>query len=221
MPCPSRTFGFNVPNYVRCPHRRKSQLVRSGDRAGHRISPYLKIPLFGNKALKVSIEIRAVCAKTSTPTSRILAITIVSYSRNFCPVSIDREVQTGVTHWFRFQAADQDTKVDPTFAREHVHKEENWWDVVMFADESKFNVFGSDGQQYVWYKKMKISEKESVANSETRCGQRHVKRVAANSSSGPWLLRKNLSTEMSDDVVLIATDCAVNVYYDYDVKLGE
>ncbi|KAJ4431341.1 hypothetical protein ANN_19938 [Periplaneta americana] len=33
------------------------------------------------------------------------------------------------------------------FAREHVHKEENWWDVVMFADESKFNVFGSDGQQ--------------------------------------------------------------------------
>ncbi|KAJ4438790.1 hypothetical protein ANN_14741 [Periplaneta americana] len=25
---------------------------------------------------------------------------------------------------------------------------------------------------------------------------------------------------MSDDVVLIATDCAVNVYYDYDVKLG-
>ncbi|KAJ4447089.1 hypothetical protein ANN_09078 [Periplaneta americana] len=60
------------------------------------------------------------------------------------------------------------------FAREHVHKEENWWDVVMFADESKFNVFGSDGQQYVWYKKNEdLGKKESVANNETRCGQRH------------------------------------------------
>ncbi|KAJ4435519.1 hypothetical protein ANN_18135 [Periplaneta americana] len=38
--------------------------------------------------------------------------------------------------------------------------------------------------------------------------------------SGPWLLRKNFSTDMSDDVVLIAADCAVNVYYDYDVKKG-
>ncbi|KAJ4439569.1 hypothetical protein ANN_07696 [Periplaneta americana] len=60
------------------------------------------------------------------------------------------------------------------FAREHVHKEENWWDVVMFADESKFNVFGSDGQQYVWYKKNEdLGKKESVANNEIRCGQRH------------------------------------------------
>lgn len=38
------------------------------------------------------------------------------------------------------------------FAKEHINKDSNFWEQVIFADESKFNIFGSDGQTYVWRK---------------------------------------------------------------------
>lgn len=38
------------------------------------------------------------------------------------------------------------------FAKEHISKDINFWSKVIFADESKFNIFGSDGQSYVWRK---------------------------------------------------------------------
>lgn len=38
------------------------------------------------------------------------------------------------------------------FAKEHVTKDETFWNSVIFADESKFNLFGSDGKSYVWRK---------------------------------------------------------------------
>lgn len=38
------------------------------------------------------------------------------------------------------------------FAKEHISKDQSFWDNVIYADESKFNIFGSDGQSYVWRK---------------------------------------------------------------------
>lgn len=38
------------------------------------------------------------------------------------------------------------------FAKEHITKDSSFWEHVIFADESKFNIFGSDGQTYVWRK---------------------------------------------------------------------
>ena len=38
------------------------------------------------------------------------------------------------------------------FAKEQANKYESFWNRVIFADESKCNVFGSVGQQYVWQK---------------------------------------------------------------------
>ena len=38
------------------------------------------------------------------------------------------------------------------FARDHVNKDQSFWDKVIFADESKFNLFGSDGKSYIWRK---------------------------------------------------------------------
>jgi len=35
------------------------------------------------------------------------------------------------------------------FAREHVQKGPNFWNMIVWSDESKFNVFGSDGKPYV------------------------------------------------------------------------
>uniref|UniRef100_A0A034UZ64 Transposable element Tc1 transposase n=1 Tax=Bactrocera dorsalis TaxID=27457 RepID=A0A034UZ64_BACDO len=39
-----------------------------------------------------------------------------------------------------------------TFAKNHVLKDATFWDTVIFSDESKFNVFGSDGRSMVWRK---------------------------------------------------------------------
>lgn len=36
------------------------------------------------------------------------------------------------------------------FAKDHVTRPKSFWDEVIFADESKFNIFGSDGMGYVW-----------------------------------------------------------------------
>lgn len=38
------------------------------------------------------------------------------------------------------------------FAKEHIRKDSRFWEQVIFADESKFNIFGSDGRSYVWRK---------------------------------------------------------------------
>lgn len=38
------------------------------------------------------------------------------------------------------------------FAKEHIQKDVSWWDDVIFLDESKFNIFGSDGKTMVWRK---------------------------------------------------------------------
>jgi hypothetical protein len=35
------------------------------------------------------------------------------------------------------------------FARTYVDKPNDFWKTVLFFDESKFNIFGSDGPQYV------------------------------------------------------------------------
>ena len=39
-----------------------------------------------------------------------------------------------------------------TFAKNMISKEESWWSDVIFVDESKFNISGSDGQHMVWRK---------------------------------------------------------------------
>lgn len=39
------------------------------------------------------------------------------------------------------------------FAKEYILKDSEWWNEVIFADEGKFNVFGSDGRKMVWRKK--------------------------------------------------------------------
>jgi len=35
------------------------------------------------------------------------------------------------------------------FAREHIQKGPNFWNMIVWRDECKFNVFGSDGKPYV------------------------------------------------------------------------
>ncbi|CAK9809367.1 Transposable element Tc1 transposase [Anthophora plagiata] len=39
------------------------------------------------------------------------------------------------------------------FAKAHVNKPNSFWETVLFSDESKFNIYGSDGRIMVWRKK--------------------------------------------------------------------
>jgi len=39
------------------------------------------------------------------------------------------------------------------FAKQHLNKSQEYWNTVLFSDESKFNIFNSDGRRTVWRKK--------------------------------------------------------------------
>jgi hypothetical protein len=41
----------------------------------------------------------------------------------------------------------------PAWAKEHVKLTAVQWDSVIFSDKSNFNHHGSDGKQYVWYRR--------------------------------------------------------------------
>lgn len=54
------------------------------------------------------------------------------------------------------------------FSKDYVDKDSNFWNKVIFSDESKFNVFGSDGRQMVWHKKKnRASTEELGSNNQT------------------------------------------------------
>ncbi|GFT83541.1 HTH_Tnp_Tc3_2 domain-containing protein [Trichonephila clavipes] len=46
----------------------------------------------------------------------------------------------------------QNQKERLKFAKTHKMKTDNFWKKVIFSDESKFNIFGSDGRRTVWRK---------------------------------------------------------------------
>jgi len=43
------------------------------------------------------------------------------------------------------------------FAKQHLNKSQEYWNTVLFSDESKFNIFSSDGRRTVWRKKIRNS----------------------------------------------------------------
>lgn len=48
------------------------------------------------------------------------------------------------------------------FARRYVNKPLLFWKNVLFSDESKYNIFGSDGRRFVWRKKGKAFEAKNL-----------------------------------------------------------
>lgn len=49
-----------------------------------------------------------------------------------------------------FSKANRDKRI--AFAKKHISEPGDFWKKVIISDESKFNIFGSDGQCYVWRK---------------------------------------------------------------------
>lgn len=48
------------------------------------------------------------------------------------------------------------------FAKKYINQDFNFWKKVIFSDESKFNIFGSDGKQIVWRKPNTEVQKENL-----------------------------------------------------------
>lgn len=48
------------------------------------------------------------------------------------------------------------------FAKKYVNKAEDFWKRVIFLDESKFNIFGSDGCHKIWKKANKEMDLKNV-----------------------------------------------------------
>lgn len=48
------------------------------------------------------------------------------------------------------------------FVKLHQTKELSFWKAVLFCDESKFNLFRSDGQSYVWWKPNEEYKKKNL-----------------------------------------------------------
>ncbi len=47
------------------------------------------------------------------------------------------------------------------FARAHADKDENYWDSILWSDETKINVFGTDGFKTVWVAKVRNTKKNA------------------------------------------------------------
>ena len=69
------------------------------------------------------------------------------------------------------------------FARDHVTKTQEFFDRVLWSDESKFSVFGSDGRRIVWRMALE-SLKEKNINPTVKGGRGSVLVWSCMSSSG-------------------------------------
>jgi hypothetical protein len=59
------------------------------------------------------------------------------------------------------------------FKRAYVNKPINYWKTVLFCDDSKFNIFGSDGPQYVWRKPQKKKKKKRTESKNVILTVKH------------------------------------------------
>lgn len=70
------------------------------------------------------------------------------------------------------------------FAKEHLNKDQAFWDKVLWSDESKFNIFGSDGRIKVWRKKKEALKMKNL-NPTVKHGGGSAMVWGCFSSSGP------------------------------------
>ncbi len=61
-------------------------------------------------------------------------------------------------------------KASLEFARAHADKDEDYWDSILWSDETKINVFGTDGFKTVWRRKgEEYKEKVCQRNTKKKC----------------------------------------------------
>ncbi len=90
-----------------------------------------------------------------TPRQERLLMRRVEENRHACSLQLSKEVesQTGVTisrDTIRRTLQRNGKKAHLEFARAHADKDEDYWDSILWSDETKINVFRTDGFKTVW-----------------------------------------------------------------------
>lgn len=62
----------------------------------------------------------------------------------------------------KFFVSEKNRKLRLAFAKSNINKNSDYWNKVIFADESKFNIFGSDGRILVWRKPREEFRKQNL-----------------------------------------------------------
>lgn len=99
---------------------------------------------------------RMVVADPRISAPKLSTIMSTSYNKNVCAQTIRQTIKN---HGLNGRIARKKPFVSEVnrkkrliFAKEHKHHGDEFWDTVLFSDESKFNLFGSDGRINVWRK---------------------------------------------------------------------
>ncbi|GBL85289.1 Transposable element Tc1 transposase [Araneus ventricosus] len=79
------------------------------------------------------------------------------FSTTISPETVQRVLRAsglnGCSARRKFFVSEKNRKLSLSFAKSTLNKPETYWNNVLFADESKFNIFGSDGRILVWRRK--------------------------------------------------------------------
>ncbi len=79
--------------------------------------------------------------------------TEVTISRDTIRRTLQRNGMHGCRPWKKLLLKPRHKKARLEFARAHADKDEDYWDSILWSDETKINVFGTDGFKTVWSRK--------------------------------------------------------------------
>ncbi|GFU30442.1 HTH_Tnp_Tc3_2 domain-containing protein [Trichonephila clavipes] len=76
-----------------------------------------------------------------------------------------------ISHWKKsqtkaFHKYKRNQKVKREFTKKQENKDFSYWEQALFTDESKFNIFGSDGKPYVWRKSNEELRRQNLKPAE-------------------------------------------------------
>lgn len=118
-----------------------------------------KTKLAHNKILTSADERYLVRKSKANPflsAPKLAAIAESELGKTVCPQTIRNMLHRAKLNGRRVRVkpliSNRNKKVRLEFAKTHRSKDFSFWKQVMFTDESKFNIFGSDGKPYVWRK---------------------------------------------------------------------
>ncbi len=77
----------------------------------------------------------------------------VTISRDTIQRTLQRNGMHGCRPWKKPLLKPRHKKARLEFARAHADKDEDYWDSILWSDETKINVFGTDGFRTVWRRK--------------------------------------------------------------------